>query len=63
MKQQLNLVSLDVDDFTDQVGGPSDADISELFAQYSKKFPKHNHEHDGPKPPRSVDHIHGQIKT
>ncbi|MEQ9410785.1 MAG: hypothetical protein RIK87_23945 [Fuerstiella sp.] len=39
VRQQLNLAALDVDDFTDQVGEPSDADVNELFAQYAKKFP------------------------
>ena len=39
MRQQINIASLDVDAFADQVGDPTDAEVSQLFAQYARKFP------------------------
>lgn len=39
VRQQLDLAGIEVDAFLDEVGEPSDAEINELFAQYSKQFP------------------------
>ena len=39
VRQQLNLAALDVTEFVDEVGDPSDADVSELFARFKTKFP------------------------
>ena len=39
VRQQLNVAALDVDEFTDQVGEPTDADVEALFKQYKTKFP------------------------
>ena len=47
VRQQLNTVALDVDQFVDQVGQPSPAEVEALFAQYRTKFPNQ----DGPGTP------------
>jgi hypothetical protein len=47
VRQQLNTVALDVDQFVDQVGQPSDAEVEALFAQYRTRFPNQ----DGPGTP------------
>lgn len=39
VRQQLDLAALDVDEFLDQVGEPSEAEINDLFTQFSDKFP------------------------
>jgi|GEM_PF-388986 len=39
VREQLNLATLDVDDFVSEVGEPSDSDINDLFTKYKTKFP------------------------
>lgn len=39
VRQQIGVASLEVDEFTDQVGEPSDAEVAQLFAEYRRKFP------------------------
>ncbi|MFY9255436.1 MAG: hypothetical protein WAO83_18435 [Fuerstiella sp.] len=39
VRQQLEVVALDVNDFIDQVGEPSETDVNELFAKYKTKMP------------------------
>lgn len=47
VRQQLNTVALDVDQFVDQVGQPSPAEVEALFDQYRTNFPNQ----DGPGTP------------
>ena len=47
VRQQLNTVALDVDQFVDEVEQPEDAEIEALFAQYRNRFPNQ----DGPGTP------------
>ena len=39
VRQQLHLAALDLDEFTDAVGEPSDSEVNDLFAEFSRKFP------------------------
>ena len=47
VRQQLNTVALDVDQFVDEVEQPTDAEVEALFAECSTKFPNQ----DGPGTP------------
>ncbi|MCP4854415.1 MAG: hypothetical protein GY903_07970 [Fuerstiella sp.] len=47
VRQQLNTVALDVDQFVDEVGQPTPTEVEALFAQFSRKFPNQ----DGPGTP------------
>ena len=47
VRQQVNVAALDVDEFLEQAGTPSEAEVHELFTQYSEKFPNQ----DGPGSP------------
>lgn len=39
VRQQLNTVALDVDEFLEQIPEPSDVEVNQLFAEYKEKFP------------------------
>lgn len=39
VRQQLNLAALDVTEFVDDVGDPSEAEVTELFTRFKTKFP------------------------